>query len=127
MPFVYRLCLVLLVVPALASAESSRDEDRGSIDQFDCLIDPAFSGVVSCLPPYDLSAVDYQWEMGDGAVYTSDQGEPHIYHTYKEPGDYTVTLTVNSSEATLTSQSVLSIPELRENGTSSQLARGYYP
>lgn len=124
MPFLYRLCLCLFAVPAFASAQSSTGEEDASIEHFDCLINPAVNGLVSCLPPEDHSSLEYQWDMGDGTVYTTDKSQPHIYHTYSEPGEYTVTLTVNRYEAATISQSVLSIPEPREEGASSQLAGG---
>ncbi|WP_347331678.1 PKD domain-containing protein [Marinimicrobium locisalis] len=120
----HRLCLSLLVVPALAGAQTSSEEGHRSFDQFDCLINPAVSGLVSCLPPAEGRSLRYEWDMGDGTVYTTDERQPHIYHTYSAPGDYTVTLTVNRQEAATTSQSVLSIPEPREEGGSNQLAGG---
>ncbi|WP_027328540.1 PKD domain-containing protein [Marinimicrobium agarilyticum] len=118
MPVLYRLCLGLLAVPAFAGAQSS------TVEHFDCLINPAVSGLVSCLPPEDHSSLEYQWDMGDGTVYTSDESHPHIYHTYSQPGEYTVTLTVNRHEVAATTQSVLSIPEPLEEDASSQLAGG---
>lgn len=126
MPLVHRLCLCLSVVPVIASAPFSAAGDSVTMDHFDCLINPAISGLVSCLPPEDHTVREYRWEMGDGAVYTSEGSKPYIYHTYKEPGEYTVTLTTNRAETTSTSQSVLSVPEPREDGASSQLARGHF-
>lgn len=120
----HRLCFCLLAVPVCASAQSSNGEGDRSFDQFDCLINPAVSGLVSCLPPEEPTSLRYEWDMGDGTVYTTDANQPHIYHTYSEPGEYTVTLTVNRHEASTTSQSVLSIPEPLPEDASSQLAGG---
>ncbi len=122
MSFIYRLCLCLLAGPAFAGAQPASEGKDAWEDQIDCLINPTVNGLVSCLPPEDHSALEYQWEMGDGTVYTSNESVPYIYHTYAKPGDYTVTLKVIRAEATRTSQSVLSIPELLEEGASGQLA-----
>lgn len=122
MPFIYRLCFCLLAGPALAGAQPASGEGSAWKDQIDCLINPAVNGLVSCLPPEDHNALEYQWEMGDGTVYTSNESEPYIYHTYSEPGDYTVTLKVIRPEASRTSRSVVSIPEPQEDSASDQLA-----
>lgn len=125
MPIIVRLCLCLLAVPALAIADSPQGENSVSADHFDCLINPAVSGLVSCLPPEDPTAQGFRWDMGDGAVYTSDGAEPYIYHTYAEPGEYTVTLTINRGESSTHAQSVLSIPQATDDETSRQFARGH--
>lgn len=124
MPFIYRLCLCLFAVPAFASAQSSTGGEGVQSDHFDCLINPAVNGLVSCLPQEDRSSREFQWDMGDGTVYTTDERQPHIYHTYSQPGEYTVTLTVKRLEAATTVQSVLSIPEPLKENASSQLAGG---
>ena len=118
MPLIHRLCCCLLAAPAVACAQSSIE----GADHFDCLINPAVSGLISCLPPENSDALAFQWDMGDGTVYTSDEGQPHIYHTYSKPGEYTVTLTVNRDESATTSINVLAIPEPREDDASSQIA-----
>jgi len=123
MSLIYRLLFCLLALPTLASAQSLQGEGRASLEHFDCLINPDASGLVACLPPEHYGTMEYQWDMGDGNYYVTDQGQPHIYHTYREPGEYTVTLTVNHPEVSTTVQHVLSIPEPREgDDTSNRLA-----
>lgn len=122
MPFIYRLCLCLFAGSAFAGAQPANEGRDAWKDQIDCLINPAVNGLVSCLPSADHGALEYQWEMGDGTVYTSTESEPYIYHTYAEPGDYTVTLKVIRPEASRTARSVVSIPEPLEDSASDQLA-----
>jgi|GEM_PF-4439709 len=125
MPIIVRLCFCLLAAPALVYAGSPQSDESASGDQFDCLINPAVSGLVSCLPPEDHTAQGYRWDMGDGAVYKSDGSEPYIYHTYRKPGEYTVTLTINRGQASAHSETVLSIPEPLDDDISRQLARSH--
>lgn len=42
---------------------------------------------------HNYATTSYLWNMGDGATYTTDS----VHHTYANPGNYTITLTVTDS------------------------------
>lgn len=123
----YGFCLCLLIAPVLASADAPRDDGRAEFEVVDCLVNPAVSGLVSCMPPEGRGSDTYRWDMGDGAYYTSTERTPYIYHTYQAPGEYTVTLTVEGPEASTTVQRALVIAEPLKDGSVSQLARHHDP
>lgn len=52
------------------------------------------SGAGSYDPDPDGKIVSYRWKFGDGTTATG----PEVDHTYSEPGQYTVTLTVKDNE-----------------------------
>jgi len=60
----------------------------------------------------DGEIVSYHWDLGDGSTGYSDNG----CHTYREWGDYVVTLTVTDNEGASTSESgTISVRELSKD------------
>ncbi|OOQ59531.1 PKD domain-containing protein [Mucilaginibacter pedocola] len=110
--FTYYLCGIVIAALALGSCKKSGENGNGTKAVFSYVAD----GYNVNFTNFSTNATEYSWDFGDGSAEGSTKKAPQ--HIFKSKGDFLVTLTAKSGEATSTFKDTVSIigPNIKIDG-----------